>query len=128
MSAENQYDKKVSEQEILKVFDNADTPVLTANDLADALPLTRQGANYRLNQMHGKGLIGKKKPGARAVVWWATVAPRLSEETKRSIEESKGELERGETVSMGEMKERLGIAPEVEAVEETDDSESNGDR
>lgn len=129
MSAENQYDKKVSEQDILKAFDNADTPVLTANDLADMLPLTRQGANYRLNQMHDKGLVGKKKTGSRAVVWWSTVAPRLSEETKRSIEESEGELERGETIGMGEMKERLGIAPEVETelVEETDDSESDGD-
>lgn len=103
MSADRQYDKKVSEQDILKAFDAADAPVLTASDLAEALPLTRQGANYRLNQMHEKGLVEKKTTGARAVVWWATVAPELSADAVEDVEQSRAEIERGETVPLEEL-------------------------
>jgi len=103
MTTGNQYDKKVSEQDILKVFDAVEAPVLTASDLAEELPLTRQGANYRLNQMHEKGLVDRKETGARAVVWWATVAPRLSEEAIAAVEQSREEIKRGDTVSLEEL-------------------------
>ena len=73
---------KISEQDILKVFDAAEEPFLTSSEIADELPVSRQAVNYRLEKMHENGDVGKKKTGARSVGWWATVAPRLSEEAE----------------------------------------------
>lgn len=42
----------------------------------------------------------------------------LSEETKRALEESEGELERGETISHEELKRELGISPENPMLED----------
>jgi len=69
------FEETVTEQDILKVFDRADEPVLTANDIADALPIGRDAVYRRLRDMHDKGLIGRKETGARAVAWWAKVEP-----------------------------------------------------
>lgn len=96
---------KITDQDVLKVFDNADEPVLTASEIAEALPVTRQAVNYRLKQMQEKGLVDRKESGARAVVWWATVAPRLSPEAERHADEA----DRENAVSQDEMKQRLGI-------------------
>ena len=74
---------KISEQDILKVFDAADEPFLTASEIADELPVSRQAVNYRLDAMLEKNLVGKKKTGARSVGWWAEVAPELSDEARR---------------------------------------------
>jgi len=75
-------DKKISEQDILKVFEEADEPFLTAPEIADRLPVSRQAVNYRLEKMLEKDLVGKKKTGARSVGWWAKVAPRLADEVR----------------------------------------------
>jgi len=83
------FEEKVTEQDILKIFDRADVPVLTASDLADGLPVGRDAVYCRLSDMHDDGLVGKKDAGARAVVWWAKVAPRLSEEAKQRVEEAR---------------------------------------
>jgi predicted transcriptional regulator len=96
---------KITDQDVLKVFDATDDPVLTAGEIAEALPVTRQAVNYRLQQMLEKGLVDRKKSGARAVVWWATVAPRLSAEAERQAKEA----ERENAVSQEEMKRRLGM-------------------
>jgi len=72
------FGEKVTEQDILKVFDASDDPFLTTSELADELPLSRQAIHHRLTQMRGEGLVDKKKTGARGAGWWATVAPRLN--------------------------------------------------
>ena len=81
-----QYTEKVSEQDILKVFDNADAPFMTAKEVADALPITREAVIYRLKKMRERGIVGSKKTGARAVGWWANVAPALSTEATESAD------------------------------------------
>lgn len=103
------FGEKVREQDILKTFDYADEPVLTAREIADQLPISRVAVTTRLEAMRENGLVGKKQTGARAVAWWAEVAPAPSAETLRDIEATEGELERGETTSLSEMKRRLGI-------------------
>ena len=94
------FEGEVTEQDILKLFERADEPVLTAQEVADEVPITRAAVTYRLNKMHEKDLIGKKETGARAVAWWAKVAPRLSDRSKARVEESRAEIEAGETVSL----------------------------
>jgi DNA-binding IclR family transcriptional regulator len=98
-----------TEQAILKVFDTADAPFLTANEVADAVGIANSTANNHLRQMRENGLVDRKKTGARSVGWWAKVAPRLSEESIARVEQSRREIERGETVSHDDMKARLGM-------------------
>ena len=33
--------------------------------------------------MHEEDTVGRKQTGARSVGWWATIAPRLSDEARR---------------------------------------------
>jgi predicted transcriptional regulator len=103
------FGEKVTEQDVLKLFDKADAPFLTAREIADELPISREAVHYRLTQMLEKGTVGKKKTGARSVGWWSEVAPAPSAETRHDIEATEGELERGETTSLAEMKRRLGM-------------------
>ncbi|WP_222913860.1 MarR family transcriptional regulator [Natrinema sp. SYSU A 869] len=77
------YGEKVTEQDILKAFDSSDDPFLTTTELADQLPVSRQAVSYRLEQMREKGLVDKKKTGARAAGWWAKLGPRLSDEAEQ---------------------------------------------
>lgn len=104
-----QFGEKTTDQDVLKVFDRSPDPVLTATEVAAELPLSTSAVNARLNRMHEDGLVDRKETGARAVAWWATVAPAASEETLCAIEATDGELERGETLSQSEMKQRLGM-------------------
>jgi predicted transcriptional regulator len=93
-------DKKTSEQDILKVFDATDEAFLTASEIAEELPVSRQAVNYRLKQMHEKGLVERKKAGAHAVGWWAEVAPALSAEAAEGVERGREEVAKGETVAL----------------------------
>lgn len=103
------FGEKVTDQDVLKVFDYADAPVLTAAEVADELPLSQSAMNTRLNRMREDGLVDRKRTGARAVAWWSKVAPAPSAETLRDIDVTEGELERGETVSQADMKRRLDM-------------------
>lgn len=77
------FTERVTEQEILKVFDRIEAPFLTAKELAEEIGISRQAANYRLKQMRESDLVDSKKTGARSVGWWAEVAPELSDEARR---------------------------------------------
>lgn len=96
-------ERKITDQDILKVFDRADEPVLTSSEIAEALPVTRQAVNYRLKRMHKDGLVDRKETGARAVVWWATVAPRLSKAAAEAADSADPES----AVSLDELEDEL---------------------
>jgi hypothetical protein len=81
-----EFGEKVTEQDILKVFDGTDEPFMTAKEMADELPISREAVHYRLEQMREKNLVGKKKTGARSVGWWAEVAPRLDPAVAADLE------------------------------------------
>ena len=76
---DDRHERKITDHDVPNVFDNADEPVLTASEVAKPLPVTRQAINSRLDRMHENGLVDRTDAGARSVVWWATVAPELSE-------------------------------------------------
>ena len=99
------FTEKVTEQDILKVFDASEDPFLTAKEIAASLPISQSAVNYRLDKMHEKGLVDRKETGARGVGWWAVVAPRLSEKAREQADNADTE----NTVSQDEMKRRLGI-------------------
>ncbi|GAB3028213.1 hypothetical protein GCM10025298_16020 [Natronobiforma cellulositropha] len=88
------FEESVTEQDILKVFDYEDDPVLTAPEVADGLrrfgkQITPEGVRNRLGEMDEKGLVSRKKLGARAVGWWAEVAPELDSNTSKTIDSRK---------------------------------------
>lgn len=104
-----EYDKKISEQDILLVFDKYHEPFLTAPEIADELGVTRQAVSYRLKQMEEKGLVSSKRTGARAIGWWAEVAPRLAPKVEAELDAAEDEYEAGETISHEELKREFGL-------------------
>ena len=92
------FEETVTEQEILKVFDYEADPVLTAGEVAEGLrrfekQMTSEGVRNRLEAMAEEGLVSRKKLGARAVGWWAEVAPELDLETAEIVDSRKGTTE-----------------------------------
>jgi len=99
-----EFSEKVSDQDILKIFDDTDEPFLTAREVADYLPISREGVHYRLESMHEADLVGKKKTGARSVGWWAKVAPRLDPAVADSLQDDEEP-----TISHDDLKAELGV-------------------
>lgn len=92
------FERTVTDQEILKIFDYEDDPVLTASEVADGLrrfghDLTAEGVRNRLDEMASEGLVNRKRFGARAVGWWAEVAPELDPDVADEIEGRKASEE-----------------------------------
>lgn len=63
-----QFQQVVSDQEILKVFDYEDDPVLTSKEVAIGLKrfdinVTKEAIRNRLHEMEDKGLVTKKSLG-----------------------------------------------------------------
>jgi hypothetical protein len=87
------FEGEVTEQDILRVLDRSEEPVLTASDIADELPVGDKAVYLHLRDMHDDGLVGRKKVGGRAVVWWAKVEPRPETGGEgRDLEEFRGIL------------------------------------
>jgi len=103
MSKESR-ERKISEQDILKLFDDANEPFMTASEIAEQLPVSRQAVNYRLGQMNEKDLVGKKKTGASSVGWWAKVAPCLDADVADSLQNDEEPA-----VSHDDLKAELGV-------------------
>lgn len=87
------------------MFDHADAPVLTAVELVAELSFSASAMNSRLNRMREDGLVDRKETGARAVAWWAEVAPQLSPEARRRADA----VDPDDATSQAEMKRRLGM-------------------
>lgn len=86
------FTETVTDQDVLKVFDYDDDPVLTAQEVAEGLrrfgtQITKEGVRHRLERMQDDGLVSRKKMGARAVGWWANVAPELDSAVADRIDE-----------------------------------------
>lgn len=63
------YTEQVTLDSVLTVFEEADLPVLTATEVAEALDCSRSLAYYKLEELVDAGRVQKKKVGARAAVY-----------------------------------------------------------
>jgi len=61
---------KVSTEEVIEAFKQVDEPMTTAPELADILGVSSQTVTRRLNVLKEDSEVGKKKVGARTIVWW----------------------------------------------------------
>ena len=95
--------EKVTKQDILKVFDAADDPVLSASEIAEEFGVARQTITRHLNDMKKEGLVERKEMGARSVAWWATVAPALSPEAAARADAA----DRESAVSLSELEDEF---------------------
>jgi len=76
------YTTTVSDEELVAAIDQAPSPVVTATDLDEVLPIGRRAIRERLLDLLDQGRVTRKKVGGRAVVWWrATEGTDNSDET-----------------------------------------------
>ena len=61
---------RVTEEELLRVFRRAETPVLTTRMVADEVPIGKRTVLDRLESLYARGVIENMQVGARAQVWW----------------------------------------------------------
>lgn len=45
-------------------------PVVTTQEVTEALPLAHDSVYDRLNRFYDEGRVHKKKVGAKGIVWW----------------------------------------------------------
>lgn len=65
-------DPEIDELDILRVFLSSSDPAFTAGEIAAELDVTDEGARHRMNKLVDRGLLEKKKPGQRTVIYWIT--------------------------------------------------------
>lgn len=61
---------RVSDADLLAVFDDTDDPVLSTGEVADCIPIQRRGTLDRLRDLEEQGYIASKSIGGRNTVWW----------------------------------------------------------
>ena len=60
---------RVSDEQIISAIKERDRPYATASQLAEDLPLTRQGLGKRLRKLHEKGDLDRDKISGNAVLY-----------------------------------------------------------
>jgi|APHM01.1.fsa_nt_gi hypothetical protein len=87
------FGEKITDQDILLAFDDADAPVLTTAEVHETVTETtgavvsKKAVYHRLESLHGQEKVGKKTTGANAVAWWAEVAPRLADDVAADVDD-----------------------------------------
>jgi DNA-binding Lrp family transcriptional regulator len=64
------FTSKVEDKDILQALQEHREPVATASEVAEVLGVSSETVRRRLTTLHEADRVGRKKVGARAVVWW----------------------------------------------------------
>lgn len=81
---------RVTDEEILQLFKDADPPVLTASALADELPIGHRALLNRLNTLWDRETLDRMDVGPRGRVWWL---PGHTSTTPATVSESGPDVE-----------------------------------
>jgi hypothetical protein len=73
---------RVTDKDLLDVFRDAEDPVLSTAEVADAVPIKRRGTLNRLRDLEDAGDLESKQIGGRNTVWW--LAGLMDTESDRS--------------------------------------------
>lgn len=60
----------VTDREIIEIMRESSEPAFITSEVADMVGMTTEGARGRLEQLREEGLVYKKKPSSRTVLWW----------------------------------------------------------
>jgi len=64
-----QYAETVTIDRVRRVFETVDGPAVTSADIATELGVTAEAARRKLNELHGRGMLGKRKTAGRNIYW-----------------------------------------------------------
>jgi len=67
-------DPEIDELAILREFIVSPEPAFVVQEIADELDVTAEGARHQMSQLVERGLLKRKKPGERTVLYWVTDA------------------------------------------------------
>lgn len=65
-------DPEISPISILRVFLRDSDPAFVPSEIAQELDCTTEGARHQMDRLVNEGLLKKKKPGQRTVIYWIT--------------------------------------------------------
>jgi len=65
-------DPEIQPVDILEVFVGNQDPAFVPKEIAGFLNVTTEGARHQMDKLVEQGLLGKKKPGERTVLYWIT--------------------------------------------------------
>lgn len=68
-SAEGDYEKTYTLDEVFGVFEQVPAPIYTTSDVVDALGCSRHSALNKLNELHEQGRLNREKMAGRTVFW-----------------------------------------------------------
>jgi hypothetical protein len=61
---------RISDDEILAIFQDTDDPVLSTAEVTEQIPLKRRATYNRLRSLADEGRLESKQIGGRNTVWW----------------------------------------------------------
>jgi hypothetical protein len=61
---------RVTDDEILQLFENATDPVLSTAEVTEQLPIKRSATYKRLSALRDGGQLAGKNVGGKNTVWW----------------------------------------------------------
>ena len=64
-----QYAETVTIDRVRRVFSSVDGPAVTTADIAAELGVTAEAARRKLNELHSRGMLGKRKTAGRNIYW-----------------------------------------------------------
>lgn len=64
-----QFSEQVGLSDVLDVFDLVDGPVVTSGDVASETGCSRDSARRKLDTLHERGRVGRRKTAGRVVYW-----------------------------------------------------------
>ncbi|WP_276260641.1 helix-turn-helix domain-containing protein [Haloglomus litoreum] len=67
---------EITDIDILRHFVVSPDPAFVASEIAEELDVTTEGARHQMNNLVDRGLLSRKKPGQRTVIYWVTSAGR----------------------------------------------------
>lgn len=65
-------DPEITPLLILHEFVVSPDPAFVPSEIAEKLDVTTEGARHQMNKLVERGLLGRKKPGERTVIYWIT--------------------------------------------------------
>lgn len=105
--------ESASHEDVLRVFEAVDGPVVTSADVADALSLSTESARRKLNDLEEKGHVESRKTAGRVVYW--RVSPSSTPDYLKSFGKYSG-------TNIAETVERVGERFDHDIRERTDES------
>jgi hypothetical protein len=64
-----QFTEQVGLSDVLDVFETVEGPVITSGDVASVTGCSDDSARRKLDQLHDRGRVGRRKTAGRVVYW-----------------------------------------------------------